>query len=392
MPKQTQKSAIQKIVLKQAESVAKQTDSVLIKPPVVKPLNLSMLDLYTDYLTCSYGLTTATGMSDMLDGSVSHDDITRFLSERIYSNRDLWRLVKPTIREIETDEAVLVIDDTIEEKKYTDENEIIAWHYDHVFHQSVKGVNQLNLLYHNELGTVPLGFEIIEKDLHFTDPDTDKLQRKSSVTKNEQARSLVGIVIQNQVKFRYCLADSWFSSKENMEFITSKGKHFIFALKSNRTFASSKDNKQKGVFIAVKDLEWEDSTLKTGYLRGMDMPVSITRQSFTNEDKSIGTIYLATSDLTLNHTDIVTIYQKRWNVEEYHKSMKSNLGFSKSPTKRETTQHNHLFAVAYGYHKLERLARATKLNHFALKAKLYIKAQQASMAELVRLREGGVFA
>lgn len=361
--------------------------------PPPKPLDTVMLDLYTDYLTCSFGSTTATGMSAMLDGAIGHDDITRFLAEREYTNKDLWKLVKPTIRKIETDDGVLVVDDTIEEKPYTDENEIIAWHYDHVFHRSVKGVNQLNLLYHNDRGTVPLGFEIIEKDLHFTNPETEKLERKSSVTKNELARSLIGSVIQNQVTFRYCLADSWFSSKENMEFIVDKKRHFIFALKSNRTFAISKEAKRAGRFIAVSDLEWEENTTKTGYLRGMDMPVKITRQSFTNEDKSIGILYLATSDLTLEHTDIVTIYQKRWNVETYHKSMKSNLGFAKSPTKRETTQHNHFFAVAYGYHKLERLARATKLNHFALKAKLYVKAQQASMAELGRLRaEVGGFA
>lgn len=356
-------------------------------PPPSKLLDITMLDLYTDYLTCSFGPTTATGMSSMLDGAIGHDDITRFLAEREYTNKDLWKLVKPTIRKIETDDGVLVIDDTIEEKLYTDENEIIAWHYDHVFHRSVKGVNQLNMLYHNTLGTVPLGFEIIEKDLHFTNPETEKLERKSSVTKNELARSLLGSALQNQVKFRYCLADSWFSSQENMEFIVGKKKHFIFALKSNRTFAVSKEDKLNGKFTAVSDLAWEENIPKTGYLRGMDIPLKITRQTFTNEDKSIGILYLATSDLTLEHTDIITIYQKRWNVETYHKSMKSNLGFAKSPTKRETTQHNHFFAVTYGYHKLERLARATKLNHFALKAKLYIKAQQASMAELVRLRD-----
>lgn len=246
-------------------------------PSSQKPLDITMLDLYTDYLTCSFGPTTATGMSAMLDGVIGHDDITRFLAERDYTNKDLWKLVKPTIREIETDDGVLVIDDTIEEKPYTDENEIIAWHYDHVFGRSVKGVNQLNLLYHNKLGTVPLGFVVIEKDLHFTDPETEKLQRKSSVTKNEQARSLLGSVIQNQVKFRYCLADSWFSSQENMEFIVGKKKHFIFALKSNRTFAVSKQDKLNGTFTAVSGLAWEENTPKTGYLRGMDMPVKASQ-------------------------------------------------------------------------------------------------------------------
>jgi hypothetical protein len=351
-----------------------------------RSINLPMLDLYSDYLTCSFGLATATGMSATLDGAVGHDDITRFLSEREYTNKDLWKLVKPTIRQIETNDAALILDDTIEEKPYTDENDIIAWHYDHVFNRQVKGVNILNTLYHNDQGDVPLGFAIVKKDVFFTDPVTGKPKRKSSVTKNELARELIGTIVRNQVKFRYVLADSWFSSQENMEFVMAKKKHFIFALKSNRTFAENMEDKLKGIFQPVESLPWGENTTKTGYLKGMSMPVQITRQIFINEDDSHGILYLATSDLTLGYTDITTIYQQRWKVEEYHKSIKSNLGLAKSPTKKVITQSNHFFAVAYGYHKLERLARGVGLNHFALKAKLYVKALQASMAELQSLK------
>jgi hypothetical protein len=383
---------------KQKQSAKQVQPSVEVPAPIPvpdqrpKPINLPMLDLYSDYLTCSFGLTTATGMSTVLDGAVGHDDITRFLSEREYTNKDLWKLVKPTIRQIETDDGVLVLDDTIEEKPYTDENDIIAWHYDHVFNRQVKGVNILNALYHNDQGDIPLGFAIVKKDIHFTDPGTGKPKRRSSVTKNEQARELIGTTARNQVKFRYVLADSWFSSQENMEFVVAKKKHFIFALKSNRTFAESREDKLKGKFQPVESLVWEENTTKTGYLKGMAMPVQITRQVFTNEDGSRGVLYLATSDLTLGYSGITTIYQKRWKVEEYHKSTKSNLGLAKSPTKKVVTQSNHFFAVAYAYHKLERLARGTSLNHFALKAKLYAKALQASMAELQRLKTVGDFA
>jgi hypothetical protein len=351
-----------------------------------------MLDLYSDYLISSFGLTTATGMATALDDAVGHDDVTRFLAQRAYTNKDLWQLVKPTIRSIETEDGVLILDDTIEEKQYTDENEIITWHYDHVFGRNVKGVNILNALYHNDQGTIPLGCEIVRKDIQFTDPKTGKAKRRSSVTKNEQARSLVGAVVQNQVKFRYVVADSWFSSQENMEFIVGKGKHFIFALKSNRLFAERLETKLQGVFHAVNTLDWEPDTVLTGYLKGMDLPVKLTRQVFTNDDGSTGMLYLATSDLTLGYIDITTIYQKRWRVEEYHKSIKSNVGFVKSPTKTVTTQSNHFFSVMYAYHKLERLARGNHLNHFALKTKLYVKALQASMAELQVLKTAVSFA
>ena len=39
------------------------------------------LELYIDYLISNNGYATATGLSAMLDGEVSHDQVTRFLSE-----------------------------------------------------------------------------------------------------------------------------------------------------------------------------------------------------------------------------------------------------------------------------------------------------------------------
>jgi hypothetical protein len=39
------------------------------------------LELYTDYLISNNGYATAAGLSATLDGEVSHDQMTRFLSE-----------------------------------------------------------------------------------------------------------------------------------------------------------------------------------------------------------------------------------------------------------------------------------------------------------------------
>jgi hypothetical protein len=43
-------------------------------------MDKSLLDLYTDYLISSFGQTSATGLSQLLDGEVSHDQVTRFLA------------------------------------------------------------------------------------------------------------------------------------------------------------------------------------------------------------------------------------------------------------------------------------------------------------------------
>lgn len=357
-----------------------------------KPIDENMLDLYSDYLISSFSYTTATGMSAMLDNEISHDKITRFLSARAYGSKDLWKLVKPVIRKIETDDGAIIFDDTIEGKEYTDENDIVAWHFDHSKGRSVKGINILSVLYHSDKGTAPLAFEIVKKTTEYIDQTTGKPKRRSDRKKNELFREMFKNCLNNNIKFKYTLGDIWFSSKENMEYVLENKKHFIFAIKKNRLVALTKKQKLKGNFKNVESLEFKEGKAVSCYFKGINKEILITRQVFTNEDGSTGILYLATSDTDLDFDQIKTIYQKRWKVEEYHKSIKSNTGLSKSPTKTVRTQSNHFFASIYSYFKLEQLKQQTNLNHFALKSKLYIKALSVSFKELQSLRNQGTLA
>jgi len=61
------------------------------------------LELYTDYLISTFGAA-------MVDGDMSHDQVTRFLSAREYTSRDLWRQVKSTVRQIERDDGGSIFD------------------------------------------------------------------------------------------------------------------------------------------------------------------------------------------------------------------------------------------------------------------------------------------
>jgi len=90
--------------------------------------------------------------------------------------------------------------------------------------------------------------------------------------------------------------------------------------------------------------------------------------------------------VTLDYERMTTIYQRRWKVEEYHKSLKSNASLAKSPTKTIRTQGNHIFASIWAFVKLERLKMSTKMNHFALRSRLCVKAVQAAFQELQDLR------
>lgn len=350
-----------------------------------------ILDLYSDYVISGFGLTTATGLSELLGGEVSHDRIRRLLSGEKATSKTLWKVVKPHIRELEKraeleqEEAVLIIDDSIAHKPYTDENDIICWHYDHGEQRSVKGINFITYLYHCCGLSLPIGFELVAKSEYYLDKD-GKEKRRSPKSKNQSYRDRLWQARQNDVKFKYVFNDIWFASAENMNFVKEDlQKEFVMPIKTNRKVALSLNDKQCNRYHKVDTLSLESMNPITIYLEGVKYPLLLLKQVFANEDGSTGILYLVTSDTTLTGDAISTLYQKRWNVELYHKSLKQNPSLEKSPTKTVTTQTNHFFASLCGYIKLELLKDSTQLNHFALRAKLYLKALQASFLYLRQL-------
>src|SRR5512134_3453176 len=348
--------------------------------------NGKLLDLYSDYLISAFGQTTATGLSTLLDGEISHDQVQRLLAGETQTWADLWRLVKPHVRTIESPEGVMIVDDSIAEKPYTDENDIICWHYDHSQQRNVKGINFVTCLYHSQGLSLPVGFELVRKTEHYTDPKSGKDKRRATRTKNEMYRDLMAQAVKNQIPFKYALNDIWFASAENMVFVKNTlHKEFVMPLKSNRKVALSRDAKQQGRYQRVDTLELEPLHLVIVYLEGVDFPLLLVKQVFTNEDGSTGVLYLVSSDTTLDGHGITTLYQKRWNVEPYHKSLKQNASLEKSPTQTVTTQTNHFVAALCGYIKLELLKGDTQLNHFALKSKLYLRAIRSAYAALREL-------
>jgi hypothetical protein len=115
----------------------------------------------------------------------------------------------------------------------------------------------------------------------------------------------------NNLNYKYILADSWFSSRDNMNCIKHDiKKDFIMALKTNRLAALSLEDKIKGRFVRIDSLEKKSNTVKQVYLKGIAFPLTLTKQVFTNNDGSIGVLYLISNDINLTYDQITTIYQK----------------------------------------------------------------------------------
>ena len=351
------------------------------------------MDLYTDYLLSSFGQVTATGLSNLLDGTVSHDKITRLLSGQEFTSKDLWHNVKPLVRSHESEDACLIFDDTIVSKPYTDENDLICWHWDHSNSRNEKGINLLTAFLHTQSATspealrVPVAFECVKKTVCYTDPKTNKEKRKSPVTKNEIMRSMLKDSIgKMRLVFRYVLADSWFASSDNMLFIHRLKKFFVMDIKSNRLCMLASEDRNKGQWTNLDKLSLKPEKPVKIWIKDLEIEVLVCKFVFTNKDGSTGEVYLVSNNFELSADQFKTLYKKRWSVEEYHKSLKQNASLAKSPTRTVTTQTSHLFASLLAYVKLERLKFVRQMNHFALKAKIYYAALKHAWIELENLK------
>jgi hypothetical protein len=353
-------------------------------------MNNSLGDLYSSYLISSSGQVTCTGLSDLLDNSIVHDKFTQFLNNSELEGNYLWNRVKKKVHILDNLEGsidrLLIIDDHIEEKPYMQENGLISWHWSHVKKRNVKGINQLSVLYSVADYSIPVGFNFVHKTVEYK--KNDKIKYKSPETKNEKYRKLIAQAIINKVGFEYVLSDSWFSSVKNMQFIKKEcQKEFIMPIKKNRRIALSKQEAEKGNYQALSELTITDKSTLTVYLKGVNFPLTLVKQVFKNKDESEGILYLVSSKEELDFEQITTLYKKRWKVEEHHKSIKSNLNYSKSPAYKPTTQQNHCVMCLVAFFEWECICKQLKTNHFALKYKIYINALKMAFQQVEQLKQ-----
>jgi Transposase DDE domain len=342
------------------------------------------MDVYADFLLVAGKEATAVRLSKILGEKLwSHDKFSRMLNGEEYDSRKLWSVVKSSVRRNENDNGVLIIDDTIVEKACTDKNEINCYHFDHSKGRHIRGINILNMVVDYGDIFIPVAYDIVHK-YDCCDIKTQKEKSVSPVTKNELFRKMLDVCINNSLKFNYVLGDIWFSSAENMAYIKEKHKKdFIFGIKGNRN-VSSKENHS--------DLQRLDSLLQKNdiptqvYIESIPFPVLVLRHEFINEDGSKAVMHLVSSDLALSAEKILDLYKRRWKIEEFHKSLKSNASIGNSPTHTPKTQSNHIFAAMLAFTKIQIMAKNSATNPFSIARSLFVAAARAAFNELQILK------
>jgi len=90
-------------------------------------MKIDYLELYTDYLISRNGYAAETGLSSMMDEEISHDKITRSVSQNEFTSKDSWlKVKKATARESGSEDRCLIFDDTNQESNNTEQSHIFS--------------------------------------------------------------------------------------------------------------------------------------------------------------------------------------------------------------------------------------------------------------------------
>ena len=318
-------------------------------------------EIYARYLLSDPLHATCTSFSQIVKG-VSHDSVNRFLLRENFTPKDL---LKDTEGKIDMVGGVISVDDMVLDKPYSDANksELISYYYSGKHHDTVKGINIITLYYTDSHGIrVPIDYRII-------DP-------KDKKTKNELFREMLKEVLDWGFKPNYVTGDSWYSSKENMKFITKYGIRFLFGIERNRIVSI-----EKGTWVQVQKVEnWNDNGVE-GYFKDFGH-VMLFRQMSKDSYRYYVIAKPNDDDRKIDEETFKNIHSLHWNIEQFHRATKQLCNIEKFQVRKTQAVATHIFCSYLSYIKLE-LARSKNLivNWYQVKKELFTNVIREFISE-----------
>jgi hypothetical protein len=230
-----------------------------------------------------------TNLAEHLE-NISHDKINYYLKNEKLTPRLLWDNVKDLI--VADEDAYIIFDDTVLDKRFSEEIEIVRRQYSGNEHGIVKGIGIVNCIYVNPK---TLNFWVI--DYRIFDPDNDGLTKLDHV-KN----MLQGLVYQKLLPFDTVLMDTWYAVNSLMLYIDSLEKIYYCPLKTNRLVD---DTFGKEKYKNIESLSWSNEDLECGkIIKIKAFPAEKKVKLFRVTISTDRTDYVATNDLSQSSTDV----------------------------------------------------------------------------------------
>jgi hypothetical protein len=308
---------------------------------------------YCQYLLSSQINYTLTHLADHL-GSLSHDQINRYLRREKLTPRLLWENVKPLIQIHEN--AYVIFDDTVLDKRYAEDIELTRRQYSGNEHRVLRGIGLVSCVYVNpETGQ----FWVI--DYRIYDPDGDGKSKLDHVTE-----MLQNLMYYKLLPFRTVLMDSWYATKDLMQYIDKLGKYYYCPLKKNRLVD---DTGGREKYKQIESLNWSKAELEQGkIIKIKAFPQAKKVKLFRVAVSTDRTEYIATNDLTQDSTDAVQkVCDIRWKIEEFHREIKQLTGVESCQCRKARIQRNHINCAILVWLRLKQLAYSTGQTVYQLK-------------------------
>ena len=298
---------------------------------------------YIDFLLSTPRNYTGTHLAAHLP-EVSHDQVNRFLRDSTFSAAQLRELVLPLLAD--SPEAFLLVDDSVQDKRYSRLIEVAKRQYSGTMHGMVTGIGLVNLVHSSgEAGDfLPLDFRIYA-------PEQDGL------TKNDHFQAMFRqVVAEAVIQARTLLFDCWYAGSANLKLIHRAGWTFFTTLKSNRLVSVSKETG----YQALDTLEPPPRGWSAGAeVRLQEVPFAVRLFKLVATDGSIEWVVTNHLAAQLNREMVIDAVQVRWQVEEFHRSFKQLTGSEKCQCRKAQAQRNHLTCCYLAWVSLRQFARHT---------------------------------
>lgn len=153
---------------------------------------------------------TCTNLAKHLQG-VSHDAVTDYLAQAKSKAHQLWELVQPLLNDSER--AYLVVDDSVQDKRYSNQIELVRRQYSGAEGGLVRGIGVVSLLHTDGASGnyYPIDYRIYA-------PEQD------GKSKNDHfADMLTNAVSNKRIQAKGVLFDSWYASVSNLKLVIRLG-------------------------------------------------------------------------------------------------------------------------------------------------------------------------
>ena len=257
----------------------------------------------------------------------AHDAFTRLLARLEPDPETLWHEVRPHVRRAG---GILIVDDTVLDKPYAHKMGLVGRFWSGKHQRVVRGINLVTLAWSDGDAVYPVDYRLV---------DPTEVPKR---TKNEHFREMLATAKSRGLNPRYVCFDSWYSSKENLKAVRSRGWHFLTQVCSNRNVNLDRTGNKP---INAQPIA---ATGTIVHLEGFGL-VKAFRIVAPNGD----TEHWITNDLSMDDLTRLTYAERAWAIEEYHRGLKQCTEVERCPARRVCSQRNHIGLALRAFIRLE---------------------------------------